>query len=157
MEIINYSSYTKKQILELIPSDFIYDKLVVFPDISDVPWLLPTGIAVLTNDKNWRKFAVSNIGCGMLLCKSNILSKDFNKHTWDNFANELKENSDYIGDLNKGNHFVNAIVSDKDNLLSFIIHTGTFKDIQKLKKLSSYPKYFDEEHNRLVKEAKKID
>jgi hypothetical protein len=133
MKITNYSYLTGSEIISLIPKGLCAEEITVFPDINKVQSLIPTGMTVFTKQKDWRKFAVSDIGCGMLLCKSEIDANDFNKTLWDEVLNQLIKHP--IGDLNIGNHFLDAIVSRKTNKIYFLIHCGENIDIQKMNNL----------------------
>lgn len=150
MDIINYSSASNDTVKSLIPRGVIAEKVVAFPDICEARWLIPTGISILTKSENWRPYAISDIGCGMMLCKSKIKVDDFNKTVWDELFYELKHSVKNIGDINEGNHFVDALKSEKNGYLYFLIHCGVVKDIAKLYKYAiANPNEFDKYYSEL--------
>ncbi len=84
MKIINYSAEPIGKLYGWLPNDLEAEKVIFFPDACPGQSPLPTGTVVFTKQENWRKFAISDCGCGMLLAKSSIKQGDFNKKDWDN-------------------------------------------------------------------------
>ena len=136
MEIINYSQEKSEKILSMLPNGLKAEKVIVLPDICKVRWRIPTGMVVLTKQEDWRKFAISDIGCGMLLCQSDIKATDFDTNVWDELYYKLKAAGKEIGDLSIGNHFIDALKSKTDGNLYFLIHCGVDKNIELLENLS---------------------
>jgi hypothetical protein len=154
MEILNYSSEGIENIKSILPVGLKADRLIVFPDICKVRWRIPTGIAVLTTQENWRKFAISDVGCGMLLCKSELKATDFDKNLWNELYYKIKAAGKEIGDLGIGNHFIDALKSKTDENLYFLIHCGIDKDIELLENLSiNNHTEFDNYYNSIIQRA----
>lgn len=154
VQIINHSSKTNNEIQLMLPIGLNASKIIVFPDICKVRWRIPTGMAVLTTQKDWRKFAISDVGCGMLLCKSNINAKDFDTNAWDELYYKIKSAGKKIGDLGIGNHFIDALKSKLDKKLYFLIHCGVNKDIELLEKLAITDVVrFDDYYNSVIRQA----
>jgi hypothetical protein len=154
MELLNLSSLSTTQCLGYLPKDLRAKKVVIFPDICKVNWLLPTGIVVLTDQEDWRRFAVSDIGCGMLLCKSNIKRSEFDRDLWDKTYFELKATIKRIIELSTGNHFIDAIYSIDNEQVYFLIHNGTPKNPIELTQLANNPIQFDATCDSLITKAK---
>ena len=106
VEIINYSQEKSEKILSMLSDGFKAEKVIVLPDICKVNWRIPTGMVVLIKQEDWRKFAISDVGCGMLFCQSDIKATDFNTNLWDELYYKLKVAGKDIGDLSIGNHFI---------------------------------------------------
>ena len=130
-EFVNCSAENLFTVVNWLPSDLAADKVVFFPDACPSAAPLPTGVAVhIPRGEEWRKFALSDIGCGMLLLESDIPNSEvyhceqWNKE-WDGLGLILKENRNKLGDLGGGNHFLDAIVDYETDKLSFLIHTGS--------------------------------
>src|SRR4030095_5229698 len=85
---------------------------------------LPTGTAVMTRQADWRRFAVSDCGCGMRLVRSTLTSEDVPPQLWDELADRLRANKGRLGDLGGGNHFLDALAPYDDGPVHFLIHTG---------------------------------
>ncbi|NQY06727.1 MAG: RtcB family protein [Flavobacteriaceae bacterium] len=98
---------------------------------------------VNTKQADWRKFAISDCGCGMLLAKSKLKWSDFSKSTWDAIYHDLKNNKGKLGDLGSGNHFLDALRSYEDESLYSLIHTGSRNESKLVDHLIDQPKAFD--------------
>jgi len=159
MKIINYSAEPIGKLYGWLPRDLKAEKVIFFPDASPGKSPLPTGTVVFTKQKNWRKFAVSDCGCGMLLVKSSVKRDEFKKEFWDKIYYDLKNNKNKLGDLGSGNHFLDALESYDDDYIYFLIHTGSRNESKIVDHLVEKPSKFDEvfknvcswaENNRLA-------
>jgi RNA-splicing ligase RtcB len=83
----------------------------------------------------------------MLLLRSGVKTKDFDRKLWDNIYYDLKENKGKLGDLGSGNHFLDAIEAYKDDHLYFLIHTGSRNESKIVDHLVDKPSRFDEVFN----------
>jgi len=152
MEVINYSQEKAEKILSMLPNGLRAEKVIVLPDICKVRWRIPTGMVALTKQEDWRKYAISDVGCGMLLCQSDMT--DFNASLWDELYYKIKTAGKEIGDLNIGNHFINALKSKTDRKLYFLIHCGVDKDIELLENLSiNNHTEFDDYYKSIIQRA----
>ncbi|MEQ1824170.1 MAG: RtcB family protein, partial [Fimbriimonadaceae bacterium] len=111
---------------------------------------LPTGTAVLTRQPNWRKFAVSDCGCGMRLLRSELSAGELKQDHWNRIAKILRSNKGDLGDLGGGNHFLDAIESYDDQPLHFLIHTGSRDESGHVDALIDHPEQFDAVFDRVV-------
>ena len=143
MEVINYSAEPLNKVYGWLPHDLEAEKVIFFPDACPGKSPLPTGTVVFTKQENWRKFAISDCGCGMLLCEANILKEDFKKEDWDKIYYDIKANKGKLGDLGSGNHFLDALESYTDNKISFLIHTGSRNESKLVDDLIDRPQKFD--------------
>src|SRR5580692_3183028 len=124
MKITNLSAEPLGKLHSWIPDDLKAEKVVFLPDACPGKSPLPTGTAVLTHQENWRKFAVSDCGCGMRLLRSSISVSDLNLLPWDGLASSLCANNGGLGDLGGGNHFLDALVRYDEGPVHFLLHTG---------------------------------
>lgn len=143
MKIQNYSAEPIHKLYSWIPNGLKAEEIIFFPDACPGKSPLPTGTVVKTKQKDWRKFAISDCGCGMLLAKSRLKLSDFNKETWDLVYKDLKNNKGKLGDLGSGNHFLDALRSYDDDALYFLIHTGSRNESKLVDHLVEKPKEFD--------------
>jgi len=143
MEIINYSAEPLNKLYGWLPPDLMAEKIIFFPDACPGKSPLPTGTVVFTKQENWRKFAVSDCGCGMLLVKSSVGRNSFNKKDWNKVYHDLKNNKGKLGDLGSGNHFLDALESYDDDNLYFLIHTGSRNESKIVDHLIDRPNEFD--------------
>jgi hypothetical protein len=125
MEIINLSSEPMGKLHSWLPHGLEAERIVFFPDACPGKSPLPTGTAVLTRQPDWRRFAVSDCGCGMRLLRSTVSANDLDQSHWDRLADRLRANKGRLGDLGGGNHFLDALAPYDDGPLSFLIHTGS--------------------------------
>ncbi|MCA9149209.1 MAG: RtcB family protein [Planctomycetales bacterium] len=123
------------------------------PDACPGKSPLPTGTAVLTRQANWRKFAVSDCGCGMRLLRSDISASELDLKRWDRVADLLRANRGGLGDLGGGNHFLDALEPYDDGPLHFLIHTGSRNESGHVDAFVDRPSEFDAEFDRVVKWA----
>lgn len=125
MEIINLSVEPIGKIHSWLPNGLNAQKIVFLPDACPGKSPLPTGTVVLTYQSDWRRFAISDCGCGMRLLKSSLNVSDLVSSSWDRIAETLRKNKDGLGDLGGGNHFLDALQPYNDEHLHFLIHTGS--------------------------------
>ena len=111
MNIQNYSAEPIHKLYSWIPNGLKAEEIIFFPDACPGKSPLPTGTVVKTKQEDWRKFAVSDCGCGMLLAKSKLKKSDFDKTKWDLIYQDIKKNKGKLGDLGSGNHFLDAVES----------------------------------------------
>ncbi len=156
MKIINYSIEPQNKLYSWLPRGLEAETVVFFPDAGPGKSPLPTGTVVYTKQADWRKFALSDVGCGMLLVKSSVLHEDFDEKVWDKIYFELKENKGKLGDLGSGNHFLDALISydDNDPYLYFLIHTGSRKESSIVDDLTDDPVSFDKKFTEVIEWAR---
>jgi RNA-splicing ligase RtcB len=150
MEITNLSAEPLGKLHSWLPHDLQADQVVFLPDACPGKSPLPTGTAVLTRQSDWRKFAVSDCGCGMRLLRSSVQPKDLDLTRWNQVADSLRSNKGGLGDLGGGNHFLDAIAPYDDGPLHFLIHTGSRNESGHVDHLIAKPDQFDHEFERVV-------
>lgn len=143
MEIINFSAEPLNKLYSWLPRGLHAEKVIFFPDASPGRSPLPTGTVVFTKQEDWRKFAISDCGCGMLLAKSKVKRSDFSKKDWNKIYYDLKKNKGKLGDLGSGNHFLDALEAYDDDFIYFLIHTGSRNESKIVDHLIEKPKEFD--------------
>jgi RNA-splicing ligase RtcB len=153
MKITNLSVEPLGKLHSWIPHGLRAEELVFLPDACPGKSPLPTGTVVLTKQEDWRRFAVSDCGCGMRLVRSNIISEDLDLSRWNQVADHLRANKGGLGDLGGGNHFLDALAPYEDERLYFLIHTGSRAESGHVDALVNRPAEFDAEFNRVVKWA----
>jgi RNA-splicing ligase RtcB len=150
VNITNLSAEPIGKLHSWLPHDLQAEQVVFLPDACPGKSPLPTGTAVLTQQSDWRKFAVSDCGCGMRLLRSSVQPKDLDLARWDKVAESLRANKGNLGDLGGGNHFLDAIVPYDDGPLYFLIHTGSRNESGHVDDLIDKPDKFDREFERVV-------
>ena len=150
MEITNLSAEPLGKLHSWLPHDLQAEQVVFLPDACPGKSPLPTGTAFLTRQTDWRKFAVSDCGCGMRLVRSSIGTNDLDQARWNKVADSLRANKGSLGDLGGGNHFLDAIVPYEDGPLHFLIHTGSRNESGHVDDLIDKPNEFDREFERVV-------
>lgn len=125
MEIINISAEPLGKLYSWLPHDLKAIKVVFLPDACPGKSPLPTGTAVLTYQEDWRRFAISDCGCGMRLLRSDRSVDSLSREEWNAIADQLKANKGKLGDLGGGNHFLDALMAHDSNDLYLLIHTGS--------------------------------
>lgn len=150
MNITNLSAEPLGKLHSWLPHDLQAEEVVFLPDACPGKSPLPTGTAVLTRQSDWRKFAVSDCGCGMRLLRSSVQAKDLDLARWDKVADSLRSNKGSLGDLGGGNHFLDALVSYEEGPLHFLIHTGSRNESGHVDGLIDEPNAFDLEFERVV-------
>ncbi len=154
MEIVNLSAEPTWQLYDWLPSGLRAETIVFLPDAcppGNVP--LPIGVAVRTRQPDWRRFAVSDCGCGMRLLRSRLKVEDLTASAWDVMADAIRENKGRLGDLGGGNHFLDALASYGDDRLHLLIHTGSLAESGLVDALVDRPDAFDAEFERVVQWA----
>jgi RNA-splicing ligase RtcB len=150
MDLINLSSEPLGRLHSWIPHDLQAEKIVFLPDACPGKSPLPTGTIVLTRQENWRRFAVSDCGCGMRLLRSELSASELDLARWDHVANILRRNKGRLGDLGGGNHFLDALEPYDDGPLHFLIHTGSRNESGHVDAFVDAPHQFDKEFDRVV-------
>ncbi|HKW16176.1 MAG TPA: RtcB family protein [Terriglobales bacterium] len=153
MKITNLSAEPLGKLHSWLPRDLQAEEVVFLPDACPGKSPLPTGTAVLTRQSDWRRFAVSDCGCGMRLLRSSLQPGDLDQERWDAVADALRANKGALGDLGGGNHFLDAIAPYEDGPLHFLIHTGSRNESGHVDGLIEEPEKFDQEFERVVKWA----
>jgi len=153
LDLVNLSAEPLGKLHSWIPHDLEAEKIVFLPDACPGKSPLPTGTAVFTYQENWRKFAVSDCGCGMRLLRSEIRPEEFNIERWNRVAELLRQNKGGLGDLGGGNHFLDALEPYEDGPLYFLIHTGSRAESGHVDHLVEKPESFDQEFERVVQWA----
>jgi len=150
MEIINLSSEPIGKLHAWLPRDLRAETVVFLPDACPGKSPLPTGTAVLTRQSDWRRFAVSDCGCGMRLLRSTIPTFALAADRWDKLADRLRANKGGLGDLGGGNHFLDALAPYDGDELHFLVHTGSRNESGHVDDLIDRPAAFDAEFDRVV-------
>jgi RNA-splicing ligase RtcB len=150
MNITNLSAEPIGKLHSWIPLGLEAEHMVFLPDACPGKSPLPTGTAVLTRQPDWRRFAVSDCGCGMRLLRSAVSPKELDSRRWDALANALRANKGRLGDLGGGNHFLDALAPYDDGPLHFLIHTGSRSESGHVDGLIDRPDEFDQEFDRVV-------
>lgn len=128
--------------------------VVSLPDTCPGRSPLPTGTGFLTKDAEWRRFAVSDVGCGMCIVRTGLTQADTQtasfRHSWTRLCESLRSNRNRgLGDLGSGNHFLDAAVSHADSSACLIVHTGSRTESGLVDDLVDSPKKFDSEFLRI--------
>lgn len=150
MKLINLSAEPIVRLHSWIPRDLQAEQIVFLPDACPGKSPLPTGTAVLTRQSDWRRFAVSDCGCGMRLLQSEIAPAEFDMERWDRIADILRGNKGGLGDLGGGNHFLDALEPYDDGPVHFLIHTGSRNESGHVDEFVDKPDRFDKEFDRVV-------
>lgn len=150
MEIINLSAEPIGKLHSWLPRELQAERVVFLPDACPGKSPLPTGTAVLTRQEDWRRFAISDCGCGMRLLRSTMPMAELNQKRWDSLADRLRKNKGGLGDLGGGNHFLDALAPYEGNELYFLVHTGSRSESGHVDNLVEQPIAFDEEFDRVV-------
>jgi len=153
LEIVNLSAEPLGKLHSWLPHNLHAEKVVFLPDACPGKSPLPTGTAVLTHQDDWRRFAVSDCGCGMRLVRSPLETTELTPAAWNEIARELISNKGGLGDLGGGNHFLDALVSYTDDRLHFLIHTGSRAESGLVDELIDSPLRFDKEFAGIIKWA----
>ena len=148
--ITNLSAEPVGKLHSWLPHDLRAEQIVFLPDACPGKSPLPTGTAVLTYQSDWRRFAVSDCGCGMRLLRSDVNPSDLDLDRWNSVASSLRANKGDLGDLGGGNHFLDAIAPYDDGPLHFLIHTGSRNESGHVDSLVGSPDQFDKEFQRVV-------
>jgi hypothetical protein len=150
VRVFNYSGQPEHVLRKWIPRGLRDSELVILPDACPGKSPLPTGSVVRTTAADWRKFAVSDCGCGMQLLQSDIAAAEFKRDSWDSLGMAIARNKGSLGDLGGGNHFLDALVEEGTNRVFFLIHTGSRTESGLVDQYVSQPERFDREFARVV-------
>jgi release factor H-coupled RctB family protein len=150
MKIINLSAEPLWRLHTWIPHGLQADQIVFLPDACPGKSSLPTGTAVKIAQPDWRRFAVSDCGCGMRLLRSELAGGEITRQKWDALADILRANKGRLGDLGGGNHFLDALLPYDDGPAHFLIHTGSRDESGLVDDLVDSPAAFDTEFTRIV-------
>jgi RNA-splicing ligase RtcB len=150
MNITNLTAEPLGKLYSWLPHNLKAEQVIFLPDACPGKSPLPTGTAVFTKQPDWRKFAVSDCGCGMRLVKSTLKSDGLTAGLWDAVATAIKSNKGELGDLGGGNHFLDALLPYDDDQLYFLIHTGSRLESGIVDDLVDQPAKFDREFERVV-------
>ncbi len=150
MKIVNLSAEPEWKLRQWLPWNLAAEKVVFLPDACSGKSPLPTGTAVLTRQPDWRRFAISDCGCGMRLLRSPLSPNHLSLKAWDHIANLLRKNKGALGDLGGGNHFLDALAPYEDNHLYLLIHTGSRLESGLVDAFIDQPSAFDKEFSRVV-------
>lgn len=153
MRITNLSAEPIGKLHAWIPAGLDAEEIVFLPDACPGKSPLPTGTAVMTRQPDWRRFAVSDCGCGMRLLKSVVPPEELDLERWDQLADRLRANKGSLGDLGGGNHFLDALAPYNDGPLHFLIHTGSRSESGLVDAFVDHPDKFDHEFGRVVQWA----
>jgi len=153
VKLTNLSAEPLGKLHSWIPHDLRAEQIVFLPDACPGKSPLPTGTAVLTHQNDWRKFAVSDCGCGMRLLRSSVAPEDLDLPRWNQVADSLRASKGTLGDLGGGNHFLDAVVPCDHGPLHFLIHTGSRDESGHVDSLIDAPDKFDKEFGRVVRWA----
>ncbi len=150
MDIINLSAEPLGKLHSWLPHELDAETVVFLPDACPGKSPLPTGTAVLTRQPDWRRFAVSDCGCGMRLLRSTVPASELDRERWDALADRLRANKGGLGDLGGGNHFLDALAPYEGDDLYFLVHTGSRNESGHVDALVDRPAAFDAEFDRVV-------
>jgi len=153
MKITNLSAEPLGRLHSWIPHGLQAEEVVFLPDACPGKSPLPTGTAVLTRQEDWRRFAVSDCGCGMRLVRSSVPVRDLDISRWNAVADHLRANKGALGDLGGGNHFLDAMAPYTDGPIYFLIHTGSRNESGHVDSLIDQPATFDETFDKVVQWA----
>jgi len=154
MEVLNLSAEPLGRVLSWLPAQLKAERVVFLPDACPGKSPLPTGTAVLTRQNDWRRFAVSDCGCGMRLLRSSLKESDLTRSNWSSLADILRSNKNGLGDLGGGNHFLDALLAYDEDRVYFLIHTGSRNESGLVDDLVESPFDFDIEFERVVEWAR---
>jgi len=149
VDLLNRSAEPLGVVRGWLPRGLEAERVVFLPDACPGRSPLPTGTAVLTRQPDWRRFAVSDCGCGMRLLASAVEPASLTRRAWDAVAARLRANSGRLGDLGGGNHFLDALEPYDGGPLHFLCHTGSRAESGLVDDLVDRPDAFDREFARV--------
>jgi RNA-splicing ligase RtcB len=153
LKITNLSAEPEGVLRSWLPHWLKAEYVVFLPDACPGKSPLPTGSAVFTSQPDWRMFALSDCGCGMRLLRSDLKSGELTGELWDEVALRVKQNAGGLGDLGGGNHFLDAMLPYDEDVLYFLIHTGSRQESGMVDEFVTTPTRFDSEFKRVVEWA----
>jgi len=156
----NFSGKSLSEVLHWFPGDLKAEQVILLPDLCPGRSPLPTGCCVEfkeSSQSDWRKFALSDVGCGMQVLESGLDWEEFDdrRGDWDEVYRRIKanRNSGRPGDLGSGNHFIDA-VSDENERVLFVVHTGSRDEGRDLEGLVGSQGKFDKKFSEVTSWAK---
>lgn len=160
--ITNLSSHPDQVIfgwLERVDALRTAKKVICLPDTCPGKSPLPTGTGYLTESIKWRKYALSDVGCGIVVVRTQLTLEDTQttsfRGMWDDLCKDLSlRRNKGFGDLGSGNHFVDAVASYEDGSICIVVHTGSRKESGLVDNLVDSPLKFDTEFQRIKEWAK---
>jgi len=130
MNIKNLTEINTNKLINYLPKGLEIEEIVFLPDFTPLENNIPTGTAVFIKNKDWRRFAISDIGCGISVYETSLFYKDFNKNLWNEIYSKLKRiKRNHLGSLGGGNHFLDLMKRDSDNKLFIVIVCVGFRRI----------------------------
>ncbi len=153
MKLVNLSAEPTGKLHAWLPHGLRAEKVVFLPDACPGRSPLPTGTAVLTRQPDWRRYAVSDCGCGMRLLRSRLGPDELTVEAWDAIADRLRQNKGRLGDLGGGNHFLDALAPYADGRLHLLVHTGSRAESGHVDAFVNAPAAFDAAFDRVVEWA----
>lgn len=153
MILTNLSAEPLGKLYSWVPPNLKAEEIVFFPDACPGKSPLPTGTSVSTSQPDWRRFAVSDCGCGMRLLRSELPISELKRDKWNQLADILRSQKGMLGDLGGGNHFLDAIQPYGNDHIYFLIHTGSRDESGLVDDLVNQPERFDTEFSRIVEWA----
>ena len=150
MKLTNLSAEPLGRLHSWLPRAFEPEEVVFLPDVCPGKSPLPTGTAALTHQSDWRRFAISDCGCGMRLLRSDAGAEDLTAVRWNAVADRLRANKGHLGDLGGGNHFLEALEPYGEGPVHFLVHTGSRSESGLVDDLVDRPEAFDREFGRIV-------
>lgn len=129
MRMLNLSAEHDHILYSWLPNHLNAETVVCFPDACPGRSPLPTGTATLLRRPDWRRFAISDCGCGMRLLRSEQRSSALTQRRWDLIADALRANKGGLGDLGGGNHFVDAIQPYDEDRLYFLVLPAAYRNL----------------------------
>ncbi len=150
MHVLNLSAEPLGKLYSWLPHDLTAESVVFLPDACPGKSPLPTGTVIQTRQPDWRRFAVSDCGCGMRLVRSALRPEELTSGAWDRLADALRRQKGGLGDLGGGNHFLDALAPYDGERLHLLIHTGSRMESGHVDALVDQPEAFDREFTRIV-------
>ncbi|HYD01573.1 MAG TPA: RtcB family protein [Phycisphaerales bacterium] len=129
-------------------------KLVVsLPDTCPGKAPLPTGTGYLTDSTDWRRFAISDVGCGLCIARSGMSGEDTASKAFRSAWVSLCEDDAGTAEQRAGRPrfrqpLLDAVVSTADGSVCFVVHTGSRKESGLVDDLVDQPRKFDAEFRR---------
>ncbi len=134
-------------------------RVISLPDTCPGKSPLPTGTGFLTDSIDWRKYALSDVGCGISVVRTQLKLDETRSESfriaWDALCHHLaQQRNKGLGDLGSGNHFLDAAASYEDESICIVVHTGSRKESGLVDNLVDQPARFDREFQRIKGWAK---
>lgn len=147
-----------RQWLDQANATRVADVVISLPDTCPGRSPLPTGTGFLTRTADWRRFAVSDVGCGTCIVRTRLTDTDAAtaafRQTWSALCEDLRARRNRgLGDLGSGNHFLDAVVSGTDGSVAIVVHTGSRNESGLVDDLVDSPARFDSEFRRIERWA----